>query len=171
MQQNVETDRLILRPFTLSDAKRVALLAGDKVIADMTANIPHPYSLADAELWINTHEPLFDRGKGVVYAITLKESGELIGAVSFLGIDNGVGTLGYWLGVPYWGRGYATEASKAIITFSKSNLGLSKLHVMHLLGNERSKSVIKKLGVTYIENRINRMQGKAREVCVYTSDL
>ncbi|MEI8599088.1 hypothetical protein P4S64_20150 [Vibrio sp. M60_M31a] len=49
-----------------------------KVIADMTANIPHPYSLADAELWINTHEPLFDSGKGIVYAITLKESGELI---------------------------------------------------------------------------------------------
>ncbi|MEI8599089.1 GNAT family N-acetyltransferase [Vibrio sp. M60_M31a] len=66
----------------------------------------------------------------------------------------------------YWGRGYATEASKAIITFGKSNLGLSKLHVMHLLGNERSKSVIKKLGVTYIENRINRMQER-REKFVF----
>ncbi|MBR9788328.1 MAG: GNAT family N-acetyltransferase [Vibrionaceae bacterium] len=171
MQQNIETDRLILRPFVLSDAPRVALLAGDKVISDMTANIPHPYSRTDAESWIKTHEQLFAGGKGIVYAITLKESSELIGAVSFPKIDNGIGTLGYWLGVPYWGSGYATEASQALLLFSKQNLGMTKLQVMHLVGNERSKSVIRKLGATYIENRTNGMQGKEREVCVYISEL
>lgn len=171
MQPNIDTARLILRAFDLSDAKCVAGLAGDKVISDMTANIPHPYTLSDAESWIKTHEQLFSSGKGVVYAITLKENSKLIGAVSVPKIEEDTGTLGYWLGVPYWGCGYATEASNALITFSKHNLGLARLQVMHLVGNERSKSVIQKLGVTYIENRTNRMQGEEREVCVYNSEL
>ncbi|MDV6249724.1 GNAT family N-acetyltransferase [Vibrio sp. EA2] len=171
MQQNIVTDRLVLRPFVLSDAERVAILAGEKLISDMTANIPYPYSLTDAESWIETHEQIFAGGKGIVYAITLKDNGELIGAVSLPKIENGAGTLGYWLGVPYWGNGYATEASRALILFSKQNLGVTTLRVMHLVGNERSKSVIRKLGVTYMENRTSRMQGKEREVCVYTSEL
>lgn len=83
MQKNIETDRLLLRPFVLSDAARVSALAGDKVISDMTANMPHPYALSDAESWIKIHEQLFTSGKGIVYAITLKESLEVIGAVSF----------------------------------------------------------------------------------------
>lgn len=75
------------------------------------------------------------------------------------------------MGVAYWGHGYATEASQALITFSKQEFGLIKLQVMHLVGNERSKSVIQKLGVNYLENRTNRMQGAEREVCIYISDI
>ncbi len=52
MQQEIETERLILRPFRLSDSKRIAELAGDKLIAEMTAHIPHPYEPQTAEEWI-----------------------------------------------------------------------------------------------------------------------
>jgi RimJ/RimL family protein N-acetyltransferase len=111
--------------------------------------------------------PLRNRAS-IVFAITLKDTGELIGAVSLEGIcDDGVGSLGYWLGVPYWGSGYAFEAAYALIEFSKHSYDLKKVKVMHLVGNERSKSVILKLGFTYQENHINRMMGKEREVCVY----
>ncbi|HGF3785471.1 TPA: GNAT family N-acetyltransferase [Vibrio parahaemolyticus] len=171
MQQSIESKRLILRPFTLDDAEHVAELAGDKMIAEMTANIPHPYTVFDAENWIRTHEALFLSGKGAVYAIVLKDSFELIGAISFPKLDNGLGILGYWLGVPFWGCGYATEASKVLISFSKKHYGLTKLQVMHLVENERSRSVIDKLGIKYVGNEINRMQGKEREVCVYISDV
>nr|WP_319556355.1 GNAT family N-acetyltransferase [uncultured Vibrio sp.] len=170
MQQVIESNRLILRPFSLLDAKRVAELAGDKQISEMTANIPYPYSVSDAENWIRTHETLFLSGKGVAYAIVLKETSEVIGAISFPKLENGLGILGYWLGVPYWGNGYATEASKSLISFSKEHYGLTKLQVMHLVGNERSKSVIKKLGVKYVGDQVNRMQGKDREVSVYISE-
>lgn len=171
MQQTIESKRLILRPFSQVDAERVAKLAGDKVIAEMTANIPHPYEVSDAQNWIATHEALFSSGNGVVYAIVLKETSELIGTVSFPTLENGLGILGYWLGVPYWGHGYTTEASKALISFAKEHYGLIKLQVMHLVENERSKSVIAKLGVKYIGNEVNRLQGRKREVCVYISDV
>ncbi len=171
MQQAIESERLILRPFSLSDVKRVSALAGDKQISEMTANIPYPYSVSDVENWIRTHDELFLSGKGVVYAIVLKDSAELIGAISFPKLENGLGVLGYWLGVPYWGCGYATEASKALISYSKKHYGLTRLKVMHLVGNERSKSVIEKLGVKYVGDQINRMQGQDREVSVYISEV
>ncbi|MGF1688014.1 GNAT family N-acetyltransferase [Photobacterium japonica] len=171
MQQSIESNRLLLRPFSPNDAERVAELAGDEVIAEMTANIPHPYAVSDAESWIGTHEALFLSGKGVVFAIVLKESFELIGAISFPKLDNGLGVLGYWLGVSFWGNGYATEASKALISFSKEHYGLTTLQVMHLVENERSRSVIEKLGAKYVGNEINRMQGRVREVCMYLSEV
>ncbi len=168
MQQAIESKGLILRPFSMSDAERVSVLAGDKQISEMTANIPYPYTVSDAENWIRTHAELFLSGKGIVYAIVLKESSELIGAISFPKLESG---LGYWLGVPYWGCGYATEASKVLISFPKRYYGLTRLKVMHLVGNERSKSVIEKLGVKYVGDQTNRMQGKDREVSVYISEV
>lgn len=171
MQPTIETDRLKLRAFTLADAKQVAELAGNKLISDMTANIPHPYNVSDAISWIKTHRAFFNQRKAIVYAITLKETDKVIGAVSLPKMSNELGILGYWLGVPFWGKGYATEASQALINYSKAQLGIKRLQVMHLVENERSKSVIQKLGVHYVENRTNRMQGKDREVCVYESEI
>ncbi len=169
LQENIETARLRLRPFKLSDAERVALLAGDKVIADMTANIPHPYEPYMAEDWIQSHKNLYLANTGIVYAITLKGDDSIIGAVSFPNLQDGLGILGYWLGVEYWGNGFAFEASKGLIAHCKSKHGLKTIEIMHLVNNERSKSVIKKLGVAYVKNRI--LLGTEREVCVYRSEL
>ncbi|WP_286300261.1 GNAT family N-acetyltransferase [Vibrio apostichopi] len=171
MQQNIITERLILRSFKLSDSQRVAELAGDKVFADMTANIPHPYQPNMAVEWINTHEFFFNEGKGVIYAITLKGNDEIIGAVSFPSLVGGVGILGYWLGVPFWGQGIAYEASSALVEYSKAHLGLTELEVMHLSENKRSESVIRKLGVEFIEKQVRKIHGRERELCVYRSLL
>jgi len=169
MQQNIETERLLLRPFRLSDSKRVSELAGEKIIADMTANIPHPYQPIMAESWIKNHRNLFNSKKGMVYALTLKGDDRIMGAVSFPTLEDGLGVLGYWLGVQYWGKGFAFEASKGLVEHCKREHGLETLEVMHLVSNDRSKSVIKKLGVTYLENRVVGDQG--REVCVYRSAI
>ncbi|MDO6496940.1 GNAT family N-acetyltransferase [Photobacterium sanguinicancri] len=171
MQKDIETERLVLRPFRLSDSERVAELAGEKVIADMTANIPHPYEPAMAYDWIQTHQAQFIEGESVVYAITLKNCDDIIGAVGFPLLDKGLGVLGYWLGVPFWGQGIAFEAAEALVEFYKLHHGLTELHVMHLAENERSKSVIRKLGVGYVENMMRHMHGQEREICVYKSVL
>ncbi|NGN97151.1 GNAT family N-acetyltransferase [Grimontia sp. S25] len=170
-QPQLETKRLVLRPFTLSDSEIVAKLAGDKRIADMTANIPHPYELNMAKTWIATHQAQWESGKGAVYAVTLKSDQQLIGTVSFPSIEEDVGVLGYWIGVPYWGNGYAVEASRALIDFAKEHLGMKYLEVMHLVENQQSQSVIEKLGVEYTDTRTNRMQGKERPVKYYRSKL
>ncbi|WP_281543747.1 GNAT family N-acetyltransferase [Grimontia sp. SpTr1] len=170
-QPNIDTERLTLRPFAEEDSEIVAQLAGDKRIADMTANIPHPYELNMAKTWIATHQAKWESGKGAVYAVTLKSDQQLIGTVSFPSIEEGVGVLGYWIGVPYWGNGYAYEASRALVDFAKEHLGMRYLEVMHLEENQQSQSVINKLGVKYTDTRTNRMQGKERRVKYYRTKL
>ncbi|MGR5238269.1 GNAT family N-acetyltransferase [Vibrio alfacsensis] len=171
VQPTLTTDRLILRPFSLGDCEQVAQLAGDRLISDMTANIPHPYEPPMAKVWIKGLSPMYHECRGIAYAVTLRSSGELMGAVSVTRIEDGYGTLGYWLGVPYWGHGYAYEASKALVDFTNTHFGLSGIKVMHLVENQRSQSVIRKLNVPYVENRTIRMQGVDREVCVYQCTL
>src|SRR5882724_11778597 len=80
----LKTKRLVLRPFELSDAPRVKLLAGDRDVAAMTLLIPHPYEDGIAEAWIGLHQERFENGQEIVFAITLKASGELIGAIGLV---------------------------------------------------------------------------------------
>lgn len=170
-QPVIETERLVLRPFLLTDCNRIAELAGHRLIAEMTANIPHPYFPSMAEQWVSSHDALYRTNAGVVYAITLKGEDSIIGAVSFPTLKDNCGLLGYWLGVPYWGHGYTTEAAKGLVAYSQLHFGLEKLQVMHLVTNDRSKSVIRKLGIPYIENRFIRANGYEREVCYYEGQL
>jgi len=77
----IETERLILRPFELSDAKDVQRLAGDWAIADTTLNVPYPYEDGMAEQWISTHEQKFEAGELANFAIVFRAGGTLIGAI------------------------------------------------------------------------------------------
>ncbi len=110
---------------------------------------------------------MYQQHQGVAYAITLRNTGELLGAVSLPRIEEGYGTLGYWVGVPHWGKGYAFEASKALLEFARMHFELNGITVMHLVDNQRSKSVIQKLNIPYVGDKTLRMQGKERKVCVY----
>jgi len=71
----IETERLILRPYTLDDAPELQRLIGDKDIAATTLNIPHPYEDGMAEEWIGRHQERFDKGEGLSFAITHREEG------------------------------------------------------------------------------------------------
>ena len=83
-REKIETERLILRPFELSDAKIVQQKAGDKAVSENTLNIPHPYPDGAAEEWISTHQPKLEAGELINYAITLKKTGEIIGCVNLV---------------------------------------------------------------------------------------
>ena len=103
----LETDRLFLRAPKLDDAKVIAKLANNRKIAEMTALIPHPYGVDDARTWI---ESLSEEGRGWTFAITAKaEGGALIGACGYgRRPDDEEPEIGYWIGEPHWGKGYAT---------------------------------------------------------------
>ena len=112
----LETERLVLRPFEMGDAPRVQLLAGDRSVAATTKTIPHPYEDGMAEQWIGTHQDRFENGQEIVFAITRKDGGELIGAIGLtLNLTQENAEMGYWIGKPYWGRGYCTEAGRAVL--------------------------------------------------------
>lgn len=83
----LDTVRLRLRPFTLADAPDVQRLAGERAIADTTANIPHPYLDGMAEQWITTHQGRFEAGELVNVAITRRDGNILIGAIGLMVFD------------------------------------------------------------------------------------
>ena len=146
----LETERLVLRQFTLDDAKQVQKLAGDRQIATTTLNVPHPYEDGMAEEWIGTHEELYQSRKGAPFAITLKESGELIGAISIMSIvEEHQGELGYWMGTPYWNKGYCTEAAREMLRYGFMERGLNRIHASYFARNPASGRVMEKLGMSY----------------------
>ncbi len=148
-QPTLRTDRLALRPFALSDAPAVQQLAGAIEIAEMTLNVPHPYEDGMAEAWISTHSPRFAAGELANFAIT-HAGDELIGAIGLqLDPAHQHGDLGYWIGVQFWGRGFATEAARAILDYGFGALALNRIHASHIVRNPASGRVMQKLGMQY----------------------
>jgi len=147
-QPTLETSRLILRPFCKDDAATVQQLAGERLVADTTLNIPHPYEDGMAEQWIDTHKPEFEAETLATFAIVLREGEQLVGAIS-LRIDRELskGELGYWIGAPYWNLGYASEAATAILEYGFSDLGLNRISAKHLGRNPSSGRVMEKVGM------------------------
>lgn len=144
----IETERLLLRPFHISDGPRVQLLAGDERIAATTLNLPHPYPDGLAEQWIATHEDEFIQQKSVILAICLKEDDKLIGACGLmLKREYDLGEMGYWIGYPYWNRGYCTEACRALIDYGFNSINLNKIFANYFEGNDASGKVMQKLGM------------------------
>lgn len=135
------TDHLILRPFVLEDAPRVRELAGDPDVALMTTRVPHPYEEGMAEEWIAS------LGGEVVFAVVEAE-GRLVGAVGLrLEPEHRRAELGFWIGKPYWGRGYATEAGRAVVDHGFRDLGLERIYARHLPENPASGRVLEKIGM------------------------
>jgi ribosomal-protein-alanine N-acetyltransferase len=139
------TERLILRPFTLADAPAVQQLAGAREVALNTLMIPHPYPDGAAEEWISK-----PRENVVNFAITIREEGALAGAIGLvLDRANERAEIGYWIAVPYWNRGYATEAGRAVVRHGFEVLGVNRIYAEHFSRNPASGRVMQKLGMRH----------------------
>jgi RimJ/RimL family protein N-acetyltransferase len=137
----LETKRLALRAPRLEDAKTVAMLANDRRIAENTARIPHPYKHADAESFINGA----NKADGeAVFLITLRDE-TIIGACG-IAVQDEAPEVGYWIGAPYWGQGYATEALHAVIDYAFTDLGHEALQAGARVTNPASRRVLEKCG-------------------------
>ncbi len=135
----MRSQRLTYRPIEASDAARVAVLAGEWDVARMTSRIPHPYSLVDADLWIaSIGNDEFVRG--------VEHEGKLIGAVGYIEGDERQAEIGYWIGKPWWGHGFATEAAGALVAHCFGPAGFLRLTCGHFVDNPASARVIAKLG-------------------------
>jgi len=147
-QPILRTTRLTLRPFEVDDALGVQLLAGAREVADTTLHIPHPYPSGAAEQWIATHAGEWANGTGATYAITDGTTGELIGAIGLtIAPPHARGELGYWIGLPFWNRGYCTEAALTMLELGFGLLGLHRIQARHLTRNPASGRVMQKIGM------------------------
>ena len=144
----IEQGALVLRAFRLEDAPKVAEYCGDWDLAKTTANIPHPYDQSMARGWIASHQEAFEAGEAATFAITLADSGELVGAVGLqYEARNQLAEIGYWIGKPHWGNGYATSAAQAIIEFGFSHWDLNRVQARHITTNPASGRVMEKAGM------------------------
>lgn len=155
-QPELLTARLRLRRPERSDAPEVRRLAGDFAVADTTLTIPHPYPEGAAERWIESLPAGYDEGRAVVFAVTDRGIGALYGAVGLtMHPAHDRAELGYWVGRPFWDRGYATEAARAVLAWGFGSLRLHRICARCFVRNAASGRVLTKLGL--------RREGTARQ--------
>ena len=160
----LRTNRLVLREFAMADAPELHRLAQSREGARMMLHHPHPYEEGMAEEWIKGLRPMFESGKGTTFAVVLQERGNLIGTIALytrapdgtavLG-EEGTGLLGFWLGVSYWSRGYATEAIAEVVRYGLEERSLRRIRANHFGSNEASGRVLRKVGMSHVGTRAN----------------
>lgn len=136
----LESERLRLRPPRPSDIHSMTAWLSDYDVARMTSRVPHPYGESDAEDFIAMGEP--NR-----FVIERKGDGLFMGMAG-IHADDGY-EFGYWLGRPFWGFGYATEAARRLVTYAFTVLDMDQLHAGWFYDNPASGHVLAKLGARH----------------------
>jgi len=145
-QPTLETPRLRLHPYTEADIPELLPLIGTREVAATTLRIAHPYTEQDAQAFLE----LAKVPDKLWLAITLRSDGRQIGGIGLrVEKQHQHAELGYWLGVPFWGHGYATEAAAEIVRYGFDTLALHRIFASHFKHNPASGRILKKVGMKY----------------------
>jgi len=146
MRAIINTERLVLRPLVFADAPAFARHANDYDIAKMTGSFPYPFPLLSVEFKIMYLMSQRECGLSYPYAITI-EGQDLMGIMDiFRSDDTTAFEIGYWIGRPFWKRGYVSEAAKAILNEARETLKVSTITAGVFNDNPASQRVLEKLG-------------------------
>ena len=140
----VRTERLLLRPGWSQDAPALFQAIADERIVRNLATAPWPYRPDDAEAWLSTERKVSE--PSLLILRCAESAPELIGAIGFGRRPTGEMEFGYWIARRHWGRGYATEAGRAVLAAARHSLRLRRLDAGHFLDNPASGRVLEKLG-------------------------
>ena len=197
----LETERLLLRPLELKSVDRIVALANNERVAHMTARMPHPYIRKDARDFIVYANKAMLLGEELALGIHAKEPGllqtdvneekeqgdqetpeseensndkdeTLIGVCGFM-VEDQQPEIGYWVGEPYWGKGFATEAAGAIVDHIKSLDLFDQIHGRVLPENQASIKILERLSFIYsndVTEKPRNREGTVRLQC-YNLDL
>lgn len=144
------TDRLLLRLPVQSDGDAIHNLAKSPEIARTTLTMPHPYHRDMATDFINAIHKAYDGKTKFTFAIIRRLDQTLLGIIGFeVEYQHERTEIGYWIGHPYWGNGYATEAAQAVIDFCFNKLDLNRVEASYFAGNKGSERVMQKIGMTH----------------------
>lgn len=146
----LQTERLTLRAYAPSDIPALMPLIGAREVAATTLRIPHPFTDSDARSFMTATQEELANGSALRLAVVLRGSDTLCGGAGLrIEPDHRRAELGYWIGVPYWGNGYATEAAEAMVKHGFETLGLHRIFASHVTNNPASARVLKKIGMRY----------------------
>ncbi len=169
----VRTERLLLRPGWPEDAPALYRGIADEGIVRNLASAPWPYRLGDAQAFLAT-----ERDPGQASFLIFRRTGGAPEFVGTIGVGNRPGDgaleLGYWVARPQWGKGYATEAGRAVIQLARHALRIDKLSSSHFLDNPASGRVLEKLGFRRtgaVASRYSAGRGAAAPCALFELDL
>ncbi len=139
---SIRTERLVLTVPSMAHAPAIAQLANNKNVHRWMARLPFPYALSDAEFFVEEIVPTAEEA-----CFAIEADGTFIGVVGLHFNDGQVPELGYWLGEPFWGQGYASEAARALVAEARA-AGATALRSRALKENAGSRNVLRKAGFT-----------------------
>lgn len=139
----ITTARLALRPLVACDAFPLAALGSHTEVREMVGHLPNPLSIGSAERWIGDLAAAGDRNRR---AFAIVGGLEFLGVCGFAPEGPGIVSIGYFIGNPHWGRGYATEAAGAMISYCFATTAADTIVASHFSGNDASQRVLVKLG-------------------------
>jgi RimJ/RimL family protein N-acetyltransferase len=145
----LKTDRLALRPTNIADAPRAFEIQANWSVTSMLAGARFPPDREEAERWFASHQE--EWRAGAAYRFAIEFEGMFIGMVDIESIHEGSGSLGYWIEPSSWGKGIATEAARAVISFGFEVIELRELRAGHAADNPASGKVLTRLGFRYVE--------------------
>ncbi|MEO9968274.1 MAG: GNAT family N-acetyltransferase [Hyphomonadaceae bacterium] len=145
MNMEFETERLGARAPVVADAPRITELMQDKDLPWNLGRAPWPYALSDAEAWVESNAKSRSAGEEYAFALHHAEHG-LIGSTGISQVDGDIWEIGYWIGKPYWGQGYVTEAARGLLDWANHEMGINRFVSGHIFDNPASGRVLIKLG-------------------------
>lgn len=164
------TDRLCIRKITRNDAKSIEHYASDYDVAKTTLNIPHPYPKGGGKEFVTAMLEQMKKGNHYTFAIDYLEKDQFIGLISLhVNKDFSHAELGYWIGKPFWGQGFGTEAVQAMLLFGFHELKLHKIFARAFKENSASWRIMEKNGMIYegtFKEHVFRM-GEYHDVVFY----
>ena len=168
----IETDRLLLRPFTLEDAEAMYRnWASDPEVTKYLTWPTHSH-VGVSEMVLTDWVSHYDEPNYYQWAIVLKDFGEPIGSISVVKVDDGARwvEIGYCIGKNWWRRGYVTEALKALIGFFFGEVGVGRIQARHDPRNANSGAVMVKCGMVRegTLRRADRNNQGICDTCVYS---
>ena len=157
--------QMSIRCIDRTDINDIVRLANDEAIARMTAQLPYPYTMAHAETWLSY---LDTADHEHVFAVCHNE--EFIGVIGVVHEpEHERAELGYWLGQPYWNKGYMTAAADMAIAYAFTVLGVQKIYARCFSDNPGSARVLEKNGFVregFLKDHCIRM-GQTKDVLCY----
>lgn len=149
--------RIKLRRIKESDKKDIQINMNDKTVTRYTG-WRYPFSLKDAEKFINNYARETREGKS--YARSIEYKKKAIGTIAFVDMENGSAAIDFWIGRNYWSRGFGTEALKKMLALGFGKLGLVKVYASAYAPNKASNSLLEKVGFRLYQRRKRSLKGR-----------
>ncbi|MGQ0742442.1 MAG: GNAT family N-acetyltransferase [Alphaproteobacteria bacterium] len=152
MREELESERLLLRPPREDDIKALVVLANNYAVTKNTISMPFPYGIGDARSFLRRAKEGRALGKEYQFSIIRKSDLAFIGSIGVQ--PEREFEMGYWIGEPFWGQGYATEAARRVARFAFEELRATKISASWYDDNPASGRVLEKLGFRHEKDEL-----------------